>query len=130
MEDATREECPICLAPLDEAPVMTTFCCHQDMHTKCYDETVAFYETHKRDTPCPLCRATVSEYVAIEIQADTSGDPGSRDAPDARDPGARDNQRTPRESFATKRKLAYLLVLLGAHVSLVVVYKLSTRFLN
>lgn len=117
MEHFTRDECPICLAPLEDSPTMTTFCCRQKMHVACFNDTVAFYESHKRDTPCPLCRTTVSEYVAIDIVSETRGTADETDPP-RRDP------------CATKRRLIYSLGVLGTHASFIAAYKLCHHLLN
>lgn len=111
MEDTPRDECPICLTSLEESSVMSTFCCNQRMHTKCFDETVLFYDGRKRDTPCPMCRTVVAEHVAVAIDLH----PGES-LPDA---GPEPRRRT---SFATRRTLLYALVVVCAHGSLFALY--------
>ena len=64
----TSPECPVCLDPLEGPGVKTIPCCRQMIHTKCYLDMVLFYEGRRRDTPCPLCRAVLSEYVAIDVE--------------------------------------------------------------
>jgi len=64
----TPPECPVCLELLEAPGVETTPCCRQMMHSKCYLDMVSFYEGRRCDTPCPLCRTLLSEYVAIDFE--------------------------------------------------------------
>ena len=48
----TKEECCICLSPLDvnEKSILTVKCCNQQFHTQCFLNCM----NHKKE--CPLCR--------------------------------------------------------------------------
>ena len=56
------EECPICLAPLDNT-ITITGCCKKSFHTECY------YKCMQQKAECPLCRSI--EHV-IQITDETT----------------------------------------------------------
>ena len=60
-------ECAVCLEELQGSLEITTTCCAQRIHSKCVNQMIDFYDSIKRDTPCPLCRTIISRYIAIDI---------------------------------------------------------------
>lgn len=63
-ESVSQDECCICLE--SNTNLMTTFCCHQNIHHTCFVHTMAF----SKAPLCPLCRADIAN--AIQYDKDNT----------------------------------------------------------
>lgn len=59
-ETSAREDCPICLEPLEREAAMKTPCSHR-FHSRCMDNHQRSASSENRPVTCPICRAFLSE---------------------------------------------------------------------
>lgn len=59
MENDESIECAICMTELNTQDITKTYCCKQQLHTKCYIDCLK----KTTNNTCPFCRTYISYYI-------------------------------------------------------------------